>query len=151
MNLPHIKNGWIITICVLLFLMIFNPSKQDFEEYNGVMYKGSLHRVGYFFVCSVYEYGDEYYLGVAKNFINITRHTQVASIQPRCDSTSVDSTKMDSAPTSTDPLGIVNQIYKTKDGQVVTQEQLLYSGYSQDRIKKGIEKGILIPYFKYKK
>ena len=34
-------------------------------------------------------------------------------------------------------------IYKTKDGQYVTQSQLIASGYSQDRITKGISNGIL--------
>jgi hypothetical protein len=106
MNIPTIKKGWVIAICVLLFLVIFNPSKKDFEEYNGVEYNGRVHRIGYFFICSVYGYGDECYLGIAKNFINITRHTQVASIQTISDSTSVDTTKVNE---SKDPLHILTK------------------------------------------
>lgn len=40
-------------------------------------------------------------------------------------------------------MGQQDPIYKTKDGQTVTKQQLINSGYSEDRIKKGLTGGIL--------
>lgn len=86
-------------------------------------------------------------------FLNFFKKNTIV-IQHSLHQESMDSTKIsktetilstsDSNTQKKDPLDKI--VYKTKDGQIVTQEQLLYSGYSMDRIKRGIMKGILTPY-----
>ncbi len=74
------KKIWMVIFSILLFLIITNPSLQNFKEYKGIepeaQYDKAVRRNYNFILFSIYQqsngeglYYDNYYLGIAANFI----------------------------------------------------------------------------------
>lgn len=78
---PKLKKGWIIGIVAIIILSMLNPTYTDFKEFTGLSGTRSkfLHKKANFLVCSIYEnsLSDKSYLGVLKNFINVTPKREV--------------------------------------------------------------------------
>ncbi len=63
------QKRWAIACGAMLLLIITNPSISAFKAYIGSNTYRGLERPLNFFICSVYRYGGEKYLGVVGNFM----------------------------------------------------------------------------------
>ncbi len=77
MTLTTKQKRWAIATGVTLLLIITNPSISAFKAYIGSNTYRGLERPLNFFICSVYRYGGEKYLGVVGNFMDITYHPSI--------------------------------------------------------------------------
>lgn len=133
---PNMKKEWKLFIVITLILIILNPSYSNFKEYTGLTGKSAeyLHKKNNFLLFSIYENSadEKKYLAVLMNFIDITYHPSLAK-EPELKDSAVEALPINKSPV----------IYKTSDGQIVSHEDLIYSGYSEERINKGLQNGIL--------
>ena len=89
-------NKWQITsVVILLLLILFNPGLKDFKEHTG---DSDVTKKMNFLVASLYQDGNEEYLGIALNFIKITSSESnvVTAQQPEFDSSATVPNKADS-------------------------------------------------------
>jgi len=79
---------WQIAIVVIvLLLIILNPGLKDFKEHTG---DSDVTKKMNFLICSIYEDGNDDYLGIALNFIKLPHSESEALItqpEPKFDST----------------------------------------------------------------
>lgn len=72
---------WIVTGCILLLLIILNPSRKDFEEYLGRNTYTYLKKSNNWLLFSIYEDDNQdvpdKYMGVLSNFIKLDKPTSV--------------------------------------------------------------------------
>lgn len=131
------KKIWLLIGGVLLLLILLNPGINRFKEYIGLNSKSSknIKRNNNFLIFSIYEesQNNKKYIGILFNFIEINKKS--VNIP--------DSSYVISAPTN-DSL-IIGSIYHTNDGRTYTKNQLIQNGYSEERIRKGVYNGVLIP------
>ena len=106
------KKGWIIAGCILLFFVICNPSLEDFRSYlhlgSARYYEGTGRDIN-FLIGSIYSqntYGaKKKYLGVLKNFIDI-------SSNPNANRGSSDSDTTKKADTAISKMADTNDTYQ---------------------------------------
>lgn len=79
MKLPQIKKPWLIAGCIVLLFVVLNPSLKNFNEYQGD--KGGTKKMN-FIVCSVYQEGNENYVGILSNFLQIPKHESHSAYVP---------------------------------------------------------------------
>lgn len=130
---------WGIPAVILFVFITTNPGLKRFKEYVGYSDKTiEIKKIKNYFLFSVYEYDGERYTGVLLNFVKketpIVPDEMFIPKEPPLDAGTIDSQVVSE-----------NPLYRTKDGQLVTWEQLKQSGYSPKRVKQGIYNGILLP------
>lgn len=77
----QVKKRTLVVICVFIFLLFTNPTRNDFAEYLGLSPKDSsylqdIRKKNNFFILSIYEddqNGTGIYIGFLKNFFRISK------------------------------------------------------------------------------
>jgi len=129
-----------ILSCILIFVTT-NPSVRRFKEYVGTPIpptRYEIKRTSNYILYSVYECNGDRYIGYLMNFhkkesIKITEPPTIY-FKPTLDSGIIDPEVISR-----------NSVYRAKDGKIVTWNQLENSGYTYDRINRGVYNGVLTP------
>ncbi|WPU91272.1 hypothetical protein SNE25_18305 [Mucilaginibacter sabulilitoris] len=79
MKLPNLSKKQWISIFILLLFIITNPSIKDFKEHLGHTTYRDLNKSANLFVCTVYSYDSNKYIGVLGNFIQVVYYIRSAS------------------------------------------------------------------------
>jgi hypothetical protein len=80
----RVKKIWLIIGTILLLFIFLNPTYLNFKEFTGFTGNDveSLHKKANFIFCSVYQdnYNHKRYLGILKNFIDITPESMFVQV-----------------------------------------------------------------------
>lgn len=107
-----LKKWWIIPAAIILLLIVLNPTVKDFKDYTGFSDYTSFRKTQNWLIFSIYEteWKSQRYLGICKNFIDITPKKEAIVYEPTIvDSTIRDNVSLDPVKpyvALNDPLGI---------------------------------------------